>query len=192
MTQIELLRHGEVEGGSRFRGHTDDVLTAAGLEQMYAAIADSGSLEHVVSSPLARCAAFAKAYARRSFIPLSFDARLMEMQFGAWEGRTVAELMTSDADALARFWNDPLHNTSPGGEPLAQFQARVLDAWNDVIAEHCGQRVLVVTHGGVIRVLLCHVTGVPIARLQEFRVGHGHLHTVRIDRYGSAQIHGVD
>lgn len=188
---IGLLRHGEVEGGSRFRGHTDDPLTAAGLAQMHAAITDSGDWDRVVSSPLARCAAFAKEYARRYSTPLSFDARLMEMHFGAWEGRTAAELMTTNADALTRFWNDPLHNTPPGGEPLSQFQARVLDAWNDIVTEYPAQRVLIVTHAGGIRVLLCQVTGVSVAQLQEFSVGHGQLHRVRIGGEGSVRLDGV-
>lgn len=190
--RVGLLRHGEVEGGSRFRGHTDDPLTATGLAQMHAAIADSGNWEQVVSSPLARCAAFAEGYARRYSTPLSFDARLMEMHFGDWEGRTAAELMQTDADALTRFWNDPLHNTPPGGEPLAQFQVRVLDAWNDIVTEYPAQRVLIVTHGGVIRVLLCQVTGVSVSQLQEFSVGHGQLHGVRIGSDGSARLDGVE
>jgi alpha-ribazole phosphatase len=190
--RVELLRHGEVEGGSRFRGHTDDPLTATGLAQMHAAIADSGNWEHVISSPLARCAAFAKEYAKRHSTPLSFDARLMEIHFGDWEGRTAAELMQTDADALTRFWEDPFNNPPPSGEPLAQFQARVLDAWKDIVVGHAGQRVLVVTHGGVIRMLLCQVTGVPVAQLQEFSVGHGQLHGVRIGSDGSARLDGVE
>jgi alpha-ribazole phosphatase len=190
--RIGLLRHGEVEGGCRFRGHTDDPLTATGLAQMHAAIADSGNWEQVVSSPLARCAAFANVFADQHSRPLTFDARLKEMHFGDWEGRTATELMTTDADALTRFWNDPLHNTPPGGEPLAQFQARVLDAWKEIVTGHAGQRVLVVTHGGVIRMLLCQVTGVPVARLQEFRVEHGQLHGVCIGSDGSARLDGVE
>lgn len=184
--RVGLLRHGEVEGGNRFRGRTDDPLTATGLAQMHAAIADSENWEHIVSSPLLRCAAFADDFARQYSLPLTFDARLKEMHFGAWEGRTAAELMTTNADALTRFWNDPLHNTPPGGEPLAQFQTRVLDAWNDIIMEYPAQRVLIVTHGGVIRVLLCHVRNQPLARLQTFEVRHGGLYRVQVDDLGRA------
>ena len=186
MMRVELLRHGEVDGGSRFRGHTDDALTSIGLQQMRAAT-DGRHWDRVISSPLVRCAAFAKEYARRYSTPLSFDARLMEMHFGDWEGRTAAELMQTDANALTRFWNDPLHNTPPGGEPLVQFQTRVLDAWNDIVTEYPAQRVLIVTHGGVIRVLLCHVFEVPMSRWHEFEVPHGQLHRVRIYGDGLAR-----
>jgi alpha-ribazole phosphatase len=184
---IGLLRHGEVEGGSRFRGSTDDPLTGIGLDQMRAATNGERRWDRVISSPPARCAAFAREYAGWHSMPLSLDARLMEMNFGTWEGCSAAELMETDADALTRFWNDPLHNTPAGGEPLAQFQARVLDIWNDIIGQHTGQHLLVVTHGGVIRVLLCHVLGVPLARLQEFEVEHGQLHGVRIGSDGLAK-----
>lgn len=187
---IGLLRHGEVEGGSRFRGQTDEALTCIGLQQMRSAT-DGRYWDHVISSPLVRCAAFANAFARQHSLPLTFDARLKEMHFGVWEGRTAAELMTTDTDALTRFWTDPLHNTPPGGEPLAQFQARVLDAWNDIVIGHGRQRVLIVTHGGVIRVLLCQVTGVSVAQVQDFSVGHGQLHGVRIGGDGLARLDGV-
>lgn len=189
--RVGLLRHGEVEGGNRFRGHTDDPLTAAGLAQMHTALAASGHWEQVVSSPLARCATFAKEYAQRYSTPLAFDPRLMEMHFGTWEGLTPAELMPTAADALTRFWNDPLHNTPPGGEPLLQFQARVQDAWNDIVTQYPLRHVLVVTHGGVIRVLLCHLTGVAVAQLQQFSVGHGQWHGVRIGEDGSMSLDDV-
>lgn len=185
---IALLRHGEVAGENRFRGHTDDPLTAAGFSQMYTAIADGGRWDRLISSPSIRCAAFAREYARRRLIPLALDTRLMEIHFGAWEGRTAAELMQTDADALTRFWNDPLHNTPPGGEPLAEFQARVLDAWNDLVVGHAGRRVLVVTHGGVIRVVLCHVLKQPLERLQTFEVRYNDFYCVRVDDAGRAAI----
>lgn len=184
---IGLLRHGEVEGGGRFRGHTDDPLTPAGLAQMYAALADSGPWDRVISSPLIRCAAFASAFARQHFVPLTFDLRLQEMHFGQWEGRSAAELMAEDPQALARFWGNPEAYPPPGGEPLRHFQARVLDAWNDILPAYADQHVVIVTHGGVTRVLLCHVFGVPVSRWHEFDIPHGRLHSVRIGSDGSAR-----
>lgn len=179
MMRVGLLRHGEVNGGSRFRGHTDDALTSIGLQQMRAAT-DGRHWSQVVSSPLVRCAAFANAFARQHSLPLTFDPRLREMHFGMWEGRSASELMAEDPEALTRFWRDPDSHPPPGGEPLAGFQARVLDAWKDLTSGRIGKRVLVVTHGGVIRILLCHVFAVPVPRWHEFDVPHGKLHGVHI------------
>lgn len=147
---------------------------------MYTALADSDRWDRVVSSPLIRCAEFSKAYARQRSLPLTFDTRLKEMHFGQWEGRSAAELMAEDPEALARFWRDPNAYPPPGGESLAHFRARVLDAWNDILFAHADQRVLIVTHGGVIRVLLCHIHGIPVMRWHEFDVTHGQLHGVLI------------
>ncbi len=185
MIRIGLLRHGEVAGGPRFRGHSDDPLTAAGWDQMWSALGGDDRWERVISSPLARCAAFARAFARRHALPLAVDDRLMEMHFGQWEGRSAKELMAADPEALERFWRDPETYPPPGGEALSRFRARVLDAWNDIVTTHAGRRVLVVTHGGVIRVLLGHLQGRPPGRLLEIEVGHGTLHRLSIP--GDAQ-----
>ncbi|MFP5506984.1 MAG: alpha-ribazole phosphatase [Gammaproteobacteria bacterium] len=184
---VGLLRHGEAEGGNRFRGHTDDALTPAGLAQMYAALSDSGHWDRVISSPLTRCAEFVSDFARQSSLPLTFDTRLKEMHFGQWEGRSAAELMAEDPEALARFWRDPDAYPPPGGESLAHFRARVLDAWNDILSAYADQHVLIVTHGGVIRVLLCHVFEVPMSRWHEFEVPHGRMHGVHIGDDGLAK-----
>lgn len=187
MTHIHLLRHGEADGGARYRGTTDDALTAAGWEQMWAAVNADVRWDGIVTSPLRRCAEFARALARQRSIPLTFDERLAEMHFGAWEGRSAAELMSTDPQALARFWDDPATHTPPGAEPLARFAARVLAAWHGIVRDHPGRRILLITHGGVIRVILCHVLGRPVERLLDFDVGHAALYRVRaaIDAEGN-------
>ena len=186
---IGLLRHGVVEGGNRFRGRTDDPLTAAGWEQMWAAVKNDVRWEGIVTSPLRRCAQFARTLARQRSIPLTLDARLAEMHFGSWEGRSAAELMSADPEALARFWDDPAAHTPAGAEPLACFAPRVLEAWNGIVRDHPGRRVLLVTHGGVMRVILCHVLRRPVERLLEFDVGHAALHRVRAHIDAQGNIH---
>ena len=176
---IHLLRHGETEGGPRYRGSTDDVLTPLGWEQMWAAVSEH-CWDRVVTSPLVRCAAFAQALAERRGIPLEIDGRLREMHFGAWEGRSAAEIMAEDTDALTRFWQNPATNPPPGGEPLAEFQARVIKAWREIVRANSGQRVLLVSHGGPIRVVLCEIKQHPVERLMEIEVGHGALQCVRV------------
>lgn len=171
---VSLLRHGEAEGGARYRGITDDVLTVSGWAQMWAAVSDDHGWNRIVSSPLARCAEFAGQLARRHSIPLRIDDRLREMDFGAWDGRTAAEIMQTDADALARFWQDPWNHEPTGGETLMQMHKRVLKAWQDVVAER--RSTLMVTHAGPIRIILCHVRGLPVDRLLDIEVPLASLH----------------
>lgn len=180
MTRLGLLRHGEVTGGTCFRGHTDDPLTERGFEQMRATVAKDPDWDSVVTSPLQRCAAFAEAFARQRALPLQVDHRLAELHFGDWEGRTAAEIMSESPQALKDFWHDPDHYPTPGGERLSQFRARVLDAWQQVIDTYRGQRVLVVTHSGVIRVLLCHIDQRSPCNLWAIDIKHGALFTLRI------------
>jgi len=171
---LDLLRHGDT-GHAGFRGTLDDPLTAQGWQQMEQAVAEQ-NWDVVISSPLQRCAAFAQAYATRQGVPLKIDARLVELDFGLWEGKTAAELMQSDATALQNFWQDPERHPPPQGERMADFSARVLQAWQDIAHEHGGQRVLIISHGGVIRRLLCQVLGLPLNKLLTLDVAHGSLH----------------
>lgn len=175
--RIDLLRHGETVGGARLRGRLDDPLTEEGWRQMKNAVATRGPWDAIVSSPLARCAEFARAFAAECAIPLRLDARLCELDFGAWEGRDSAEIMKTEAEALRRFWADPYRHPPPGGEPLPDFEQRVLAAWNDLRA-HGTQRLLVITHGGVIRLILCRLRGLPRSELLKLDVPLASLHRV--------------
>ncbi|HHM04149.1 MAG TPA: histidine phosphatase family protein [Gammaproteobacteria bacterium] len=175
-THIDILRHGAVMGGECFRGRRDDPLTAAGWRQMATALAGAGPWDAVVSSPLRRCALFAA----RVGTPLWLDPRWQELDFGAWEGLSAAEIMARDATALTRFWDDPLSCGPPRGETLVALAQRVGAAWDELIRRHSGQRVLLVTHGGPIRVLLCQLLGRPLRRCLALNVPLASRHQVTL------------
>lgn len=174
-TSIDLLRHGETERGGGFRGSLDDALTARGWQQMRDAIGNTGAWDVLVSSPLQRCAAFANELAAQRGLPLNLEPDLRELHFGDWEGCSAAELMQDNAEALGLFWADPYCFTPPGGEPLVQFEARVLAAIERLQLRFAGQRVLVICHAGVMRLLLARARGLPRERLLEVVVAHGEL-----------------
>ncbi|MDA7088548.1 alpha-ribazole phosphatase family protein [Pseudomonas sp. SA3-5] len=181
---LELLRHGETEQGGGLRGSLDDALTATGWTQMRAAVQQAGPWDRLISSPLQRCARFAEELAEQRGLPLSLEPALQELHFGAWEGRSAAELMLSDADALGRFWTDPYAFTPPGGERLLDFEARVLDAVQGLQLRHADERLLVVTHGGVMRLLLAGARGLPPADLLQVDVAHAQRVRLQLDRFG--------
>jgi broad specificity phosphatase PhoE len=177
VVHIDLLRHGETVGGTRFRGSLDDPLTEQGFRQMEGAVANGGPWDAIVTSPLSRCAAFAENLALRLTIPVEFDERLKEIHFGVWEGRSYAELMAMAPVALTRFLGDPFRHPPPEAEPLEAFRERTLEALRDhLMPRNQGRRILLVTHGGVIRVMLCHARRWPLARLFEIDVPHASLH----------------
>lgn len=177
---IDLLRHGEPEGGARFRGHLDDPLSVAGWAQMRGAAGKGGAWDVVVTSPLRRCADFAVELAARLEVPLESDTRLREIGFGAWEGLTAEQIAAREPEALARFWHDPARHAPPGGEALADFEKRVAAAWDELLQRHAGRRVLLVCHGGVIRLILARVLDMPRTGLFRLNVPFASTSRVRI------------
>ncbi|MHB8536296.1 MAG: histidine phosphatase family protein [Sulfuricaulis sp.] len=157
VTCVGLLRHGETAGSGRYCGSTDDVLTPRGWEQMRSVLDKDFTWERIVSSPLARCTAFARELAHRRGLPIEIEHRLQEYHFGAWEGKSAAELLVTNPERLARFWEDPARYPPPGGEDFIQFQTRVLEAWNELCVRHAGRRLLMIGHGGPIRVVVGQV-----------------------------------
>ena len=173
---IVLLRHGEVLGGARFRGGHDDALSDAGWAQLRAAARGEADLKHIVSSPSRRCADFARALAAERGLPLDVRPTLAERCFGDWEGLAAHQIPTAE---LTRFWDDPVGYTPPAAEPFANFRQRVLAGWHQLTAAGTAH-TLVLTHGGVVRVILAEVLGmndcsgmlieVPLASLTRLRI----------------------
>ena len=170
MTQIDLLRHGEPEGGSKYRGQSDDPLSERGWTQMRDAVGESASWDVVVSSPLRRCLAFARRLADERGLALEVDDRLKEVGFGDWEGRTKDEIEARAPGSLARFYDDPLRWRPAGAEPLADFRDRVLEGCDALARRHAGLRVLLVTHAGVIRMVVGSVLAAPLERAYRIQV----------------------
>lgn len=180
-TTIDLIRHGEPEGGPRYRGQSDDPLCERGWTQMQQAVGDHRPWHVILSSPLRRCSDFARALAERHALPLEVDSRWMELGFGEWEGRTAKEIMANDSERLARFWADPIRHAPPGGERLDAFRERVIGAWNDMLARHVGRHLLIVAHAGTIRMLTSHALDMPLTRLFRLHVPYAGITRVRVD-----------
>ena len=178
--QLDLLRHGETELGGGLRGSLDDALTTLGWTQMRDAVTGQGPWDRIVSSPLQRCALFARELSERLDLPVSFDKDLQELHFGAWEGQSAAALMEADEQALGLFWADPYAFTPPDAEPVLEFSARVLSAVSRLQRDFAGQRVLVVCHGGVMKLLLAQARGMPREQLLQVPVIHGALFGLQV------------
>ncbi|KTC12369.1 alpha-ribazole phosphatase [Pseudomonas marginalis ICMP 9505] len=177
---LDLLRHGETELGGGLRGSLDDALTAKGWQQMRDAVVAQGPWDRIVSSPLQRCARFAEELGARLSVPVSLEKALQELHFGAWEGQSAAALMQTDAEGLGLFWADPYSFTPPEGEPVSDFAARVLGAVSRLHQAYAGERVLLISHGGVMRLLLAQARGLPREQLLNVEVSHGALFSLHV------------
>ena len=166
MSTIDLLRHGEPQGGVRYRGDgVDDPLSDSGWDQMWSAVEQASDWTHVVSSPLRRCRAFAEAVAERHGLPLVVDERFREIGFGAWEGRCHEEVRDADPDAYYAFFRDALAHPPPGSEPLDAFYARVRSALLNVFEQHPEGHILLVCHLGVMRAATALALEMPLSAL---------------------------
>lgn len=172
---LDLMRHGTTEQPS-YRGRLDDPLSALGWHQSRAATTD-GNWDEVVSSTLQRCAAFAREFAAARRIPLRLDERLVEYHFGDWQGRRIADLEREEADALARYRAAPEHHAPPGGEDFAAFGRRITAALDEIRAGGT-RRVLVLTHGAVIRWVQCRLAALPFGAMAETSIANASIHRV--------------
>ena len=187
LTTIDLIRHGEPVGGRKYRGQIDDPLSEKGWAQMRNAVGNFAQWQHIVSSPLSRCHEFALSLAQQHAIPLSVEPELKEAGFGAWEGRTSAEISATDADLLFNFKRDPVTYRPAGAEAIADFYQRVSQAWDELTAIHAGQHILIVCHAGVIRMILAHILEMPPANAYRIQVGSASLSRITIEQRGTAR-----
>lgn len=177
---VDLLRHGEVEGGARYRGSTDDALTATGFEQMRHATTRHPPWDKIISSPLLRCSEYARQLSQQISSPLETDHRLKEICFGEWEGNTAEALLKKIPASIKQYWEDPINNTPPGGETIQCFEKRANDFWQDLAKNHQEQHILVITHAGIIRMILHFILCTPLASLFNINVPHACMSRIHI------------
>ncbi|ENV07555.1 hypothetical protein F966_03412 [Acinetobacter higginsii] len=159
---LDLLRHGETTLSHTLRGHLDDALTEHGWLQMQSTIQQyldaQVHWDVIISSPLQRCQKFAAALAKQLKLPLLLNAEIKEMYFGDWEGIATQTIYETAPERLANFWQFPTQYHAPNGESLHQFQQRVIRGFDEIyvqMQQHNWNRALIVTHGGVIKLLTC-------------------------------------
>ncbi|WP_327038522.1 bifunctional RNase H/acid phosphatase [Micromonospora maris] len=159
-TRLILVRHGETEytEQGRYSGRGDVALSTKGQAQVRATAARVAALAPqaaaVVSSPLSRCTATAEAIAAAiGDLPVRTDDDLIECDFGAWEGRTFAEVREQWAGELDA-WLASTRIAPPDGESFAQVADRCARVTERLVGAYPGQTVVVVSHVSPIKLML--------------------------------------
>jgi broad specificity phosphatase PhoE len=157
-TRLLLLRHGQTELSvqRRYSGHGDPELTALGQAQAAGAaarLARVPDIAAVLTSPLRRARQTAEEVARATGAPLVVRPRLIETDFGKWEGLTFPEARARDPQVHAE-WLGSEEVAPPGGESFAAVGRRVAEELTDVLREYPGATLVVVTHVTPIKMLL--------------------------------------
>ena len=164
---VILARHGQVSWNieRRFLGHRDLPLTEEGIrqaEKLAHRLGREPALARAYSSDLERAAATARKVAEVRGIEVIESNDLRELDFGDWEGLTFDEIKKGWGPLLDLWLDDPFKYRPPGGESLGQLLGRTEGAMKRIIGANPGKTVLVVSHGGPIRLLTCLYMGWPL------------------------------
>ncbi len=181
--KLLLARHAESAWNAerRFQGRTDIGLSEAGLEQA-AALGRALARRRVgaiYSSPLRRARETAEIVAKEWGLTVTLVDELRELSLGVWEGRTVDDVLATEADAYRNWRERPYDCPPPEGEHIAAVAGRILPVLERIVVSHPdGDEALVVAHGGVISVYLCHLLGLSPNALWQLAIGNASLSVV--------------
>lgn len=185
MLKVILLRHGETSynaDGNRYCGRTDIGLTEKGLSQaqkVFNALRDV-HIDAVYSSPLSRARKTAEiASGNRSVIT---DERIIEADFGLWEGKTKEEFITENPELWQQWMKNP-QNTKAGrtGETGGEIVKRVNDFFEEMNARHNNQTILVVAHNGINRLYMAFKLGMPLSHYRRIEQKNSSITLFELD-----------
>jgi len=173
MLRLLLARHGQTDWNAqhRYQGHAKVPLNETGRDQAAALgrrLSREG-IEAIYASDLPRAWQTAQIVAQTCGLPLETEPLLREMDFGAWQGRTHAEIHAEKSVAASGDDQEPLSYAPTGGETLGQLAERIATALKHARDTQQGKTVLWVTHGGPLRTLMCLVLGLGLEKNGQFR-----------------------
>jgi alpha-ribazole phosphatase/probable phosphoglycerate mutase len=161
MNGVLFIRHAETDMAGTFCGHSNPPINARGRQQIQALMNTLAGeeIERVFMSDLERAVSAADTLADNLGVPCIKRPGLREIDFGSWEGLTWQQIQEQD-EAYARKWTETYPNLpAPGGESFADFQTRVIADVTEIFNSTDRHQVAVVTHGGVMRVVLQAMCG---------------------------------
>lgn len=193
--QITLIRHAVIgtQWNGRYIGRRDVPLSAVGVEQaqqLAQRLVTPGTppIQRLWCSPAQRarqtaqplCHHLAQHPAIHASIPVTFDVRLHEIDFGQWEGLTFAQIAHKDPHRVAQWAACAATFCFPNGEALSQFYQRVNGIATAIHAETCAH-LAIVSHGGVLRTLICALLCWPLEDHLKFNLERGGYATLQLE-----------
>lgn len=178
-TRLVAIRHGETAWNrdTRIQGQTDVPLSQHGhwqAEQTAQALLDEG-IDRVYTSDLMRASQTAHTLVQALSLPLIADVGLRERHFGRFEGLTHDEIMTAHPEEGRRWRGRDPDYAPDGGESLALFYARVLATTQALAAQHVGQTIALVAHGGVLDCLYRAATHIDLDAPRSWQIGNASI-----------------
>ena len=177
--RLILLRHGRTGLSGRYVGSSDVPLSEEGQAQILALRPDLSAMkiDTLLASPMLRCTQSIDLLGLG--LPVQLDPDLREIDFGHWEGKTFAEIEAQDTELVQHWASGTDDFCFPGGEATARFTRRMDAVKNRLLAANA-KTLLLVTHGGVIRSLICGLLGLSQRNYLLFQVAKGHYSTMEL------------
>lgn len=169
MTRVILVRHGETLWNleMKYQGHCDVALTEKGIKQAELAANSLAkeSISAVYASDLCRAFATAESIANKHNLQVAAIPELREINFGQWEGLTYDNINNQWSDIMAKLFTHPDEIEIPDGETFREVKERATIALSKLIQKHPNETIVVVSHGGTIRTILCAVLNIHLNHL---------------------------
>lgn len=179
-TKIILLRHGETDSNSRriFQGHSDTELNRSGIMQAERAAErlSSCGIDRIYASDLRRTVHTAEIVSGGNGI--LEEKRLREIDFGDWEGCSFESIFADDPEKTEKWLKTPTEIEIPNGESFVEMQQRVWNVLEEMVTENREKTVLAVTHGGVIRSIVCRLLGISLDNFWKIRINNTSLTSI--------------
>jgi alpha-ribazole phosphatase/probable phosphoglycerate mutase len=192
VTTLYLIRHGETEGDGikRYKGSIDVPLSEGGIEQMKQ-VARYLNMTHktyglraVYCSPLIRATLSAEIIAEPHGLKPIVIHDLRERSFGIWEGMSFNEIKEKYPEEFEAWAGNPLKYSPMGGESTLDVRDRVITALDNILTNHNEETIAIVAHGGVNRIILCHVMGIPLENIFRIEQDFGAVNIIEFhDKY---------
>ena len=182
--RLILLRHGKTGFPKRYIGATDVPLSSAGVAQISALqkIFQDQDIGVIISSPMERCRQCANILFPERLV--RYDKGLREIDFGRWEGQTFPEIQETDPELVEQWASWSSDFCFPQGERIGGFVDRVHKAGERLMTSQ-EKTILVISHGGVIRTLLCYFLKLSPSDFLLFQIDKGRFTTLDLFSEGS-------
>ncbi len=197
MTKVYLIRHGETEGAEtkRYKGHIDVPLSDNGIEQVKRLSAflegtrsrrpdmTISPIHAVYCSDLDRAIKSAEIIAGPHGLKPVINEGIKERNFGVWEGMSFEEINEKWPDAFSAWADNPLRFSPMNGESTLAARDRAMPAFQEIVNNHKEGNIAIVTHGGVIRIILCELLGIPLENIFRIEQDFAALNVIEIWDY---------
>ena len=181
--RILLFRHGETANSKEvcFNGHYDVELSERGQKQFqhWADILKQQNFKAVYSSDLQRTRNSAQFIGQQQRLEPVAYSELRELSFGTWEGMSVSEVELNFPGQMKKRMESVATFQADGGETYPQLQARVIPKFEEIVALHPNEQIAMVCHGGVNRVILGHLLGIPMDRIFRIHQDYAALNVIQ-------------